>query len=166
VGNGNQSFGETQTGGANDGAVLAGPWTGGSSAHYNITIPNSATGAGINSNVANGGNNINMFSNPAATFNEYRPCVLGFDTSCGSGGLIRGMSNWNVDLNVAKDINLFKERVSATLSFQFANVFNHEVLADPYLSIGSPNDWGNLGSNDNGSISTPRNLTFNLRLRF
>ena len=170
VGNGNQSFGETQTGGTNDGAVLAGPWTGGTTAHYNVNIANSATGAGVNSNAANGGNSMNMFSNPAATFNEFRPCVLGFDTSCGSGGLIRGMANWNMDMNIAKDISIFKERVSGTLSFQFTNVFNHVAQNDPYLSIGDPADWGVIGSNNangnGGQLNSPRQLTFSLRLRF
>ena len=61
--NGSESFGETQTcGHANDGAVLTSKYTGGTTAIYNINVPNSATGAGINSNAANGGNNINMFS--------------------------------------------------------------------------------------------------------
>jgi hypothetical protein len=164
--NSNESFGETQTGGTNDGAVLNGPFTGGTTAHYNINIPNSPTGAGINGNLVNGGNNINMFSNPVAVFNEFRPCILGYDTSCGSGGQIRGMSNWNVDLNVAKDINLFGERVAGVLSFQFVNVFNHVVLGDPNLNISSPNDWGVLGSNENGQSNSPRQLTFSLRLRF
>jgi len=170
VGNGNESFGETQTGGAYDGAVLNGSWNGGTTAHYNLNIANSATGAGVNSNLENGGNSMNMFSNPATTFNEYRPCILGYDTSCGSGGQIRGMSNWNMDMNVAKDINLFRERVSATLSFQFVNVFNHVAQNDPYLSIGDPGDWGVIGSNNanggGGQLNAPRNLTFNLRLRF
>jgi hypothetical protein len=107
-----------------------------------------------------------MFSNPAAVYNEFRPCILGFDTNCGAAGKIRGMSNWNMDLNIAKDINLFRERVSGTLSFQFSNVFNHEILNNPYLAIGDPADFGALGSNENGSASSPRSLTFNLRLRF
>src|SRR3984885_13257906 len=54
--NSNESFGETQTSGALDGAVLGAPFTGGTNAHYNINIPSSPTGAGINSNLANGGN--------------------------------------------------------------------------------------------------------------
>ncbi len=141
-------------------------YTGGTTAIYNVNVPNSATGAGINGNAANGGNNINMFSNPVATFNQFRPCILGYDTSCGSTGQIRGLSNWNMDMNVAKDINLFRERVSGTLSFQFVNVFNHVALADPNLSIASPNDWGVLGSNENGQLNAPRQLTFSLRLKF
>ena len=164
---GGDSFGETQTGGTTtEGAVLNGAFTGGTTAHYNINIPNSASGAGINGNAANGGNNINMFSNPVAVYNEFRPCILGFDTSCGSSGQIRGMSNWNMDATVAKDLNIFRERVAATLAFQFVNVFNHVALADPNLNIASPNDWGVLGSNENGQLNASRNLTFNLRLRF
>lgn len=165
---GNESFAETQVGGALDGAVLAGKWTGGTTAKYNINIPDNPQGVGINGNLANGGNNINMFSNLVATFNEFRPCILGFDTSCGSNGNIRGMANWNMDLNVARDIDLFRERVAATLSFQFVNVFNHVALNDPYLSIADPNDWGVLGSNNpnGGQLNSPRQLTFSLRLRF
>jgi len=52
------------------------------------------------------------------------------------------------------------------MSFQFVNVFNHAALADPNLSISSPNDWGVLGSNENGQLNRPRQLTFNLRVQF
>lgn len=73
-----------------------------------------------------------------------------------------------MDLNAAKDVNLFRERVAATIAFQFTNVFNHVVLNDPYLSIGDPADWGVLGSNNpnGGQLNSPRQLTFLLRLRF
>jgi hypothetical protein len=168
-GNDNQSFGETQDGGTNDGGVLAAKYTGGNSAHYNINVPNTASGAGTNSNSANGGNNINMFANPAQVFAEFRPCILGYDTSCGAAGQIRGLPNWNMDVNIAKDFRLFHERVYATMSFQFVNVFNHVALGDPYLSVGDPADFGVLGSNnpnEGGQINQPRNLTFNLRLKF
>jgi len=164
--NSSESFGETQTGGTNDGAVLAAPFTGGTTAHYNINIANSSTGAGTAGNLSNGGNNINMFSNPVAVFNEFRPCVLGYDTSCGSSGQIRGLSNWNMDASVAKDFRLFRERVYVTMAFQFVNVLNHVALADPNLTLSSAPDFGVLGSNENGQLNSPRNLTFNLRLRF
>jgi hypothetical protein len=164
--NSNESFGETQNSGTQDGAVLAAPYTGGTSAHYNISVPNSASGAGVAGNLANGGNNINMFSNPIQVFNEFRPCILGYDTSCGSFGQIRGLPNWNMDANIAKDFRLFRERVSGTMAFQFVNVFNHVALADPNLSLASPADFGVLGSNENGQLNSPRSLTFNVRLRF
>lgn len=74
-----------------------------------------------------------MFSNPAGTFAEFRPCILGYDTSCGSNGQIRGMPYWNVDATVSKDIAVWKEgRVGATLLFQFTNLFNHTVLGNGY----------------------------------
>jgi Carboxypeptidase regulatory-like domain len=164
--NGNESFGETQVGGTLDGAVLASKFTGGASAHYNVNIADSATGAGTAGNLSNGGNNINMFNDPVAAYNQFRPCILGYDTSCGSSGQIRGLPNWNMDANIAKDFRLFRERVYATMSFQFVNVFNHVALADPSLSLSSPADFGVLGSNENGQLNSPRNLTFNLRLRF
>jgi hypothetical protein len=167
--NSNESFGETQTSGALDGAVLASKYTGGSSAHYNVNVPNSASGAGVNGNLGNGGNNMNMFTNPDAIYNEFRQCVLGYDTSCGSSGQIRGLPNWNMDANIAKDFRVFRERVFATMSFQFVNVFNHVTLRDPYLDISDAPDFGILGSNNpngTGQVNAPRNLTFNLRLRF
>ena len=164
-----EQFGQSQSSGSFDaisnGAVLASKFTGGNSANYNINIANNPLGVGVNGNLANGGNNINMFSNPVAVYNEFRPCVLGYDTSCGSNGQIRGMPNWNMDANIAKDFR-FTERIALTMSFQFVNVFNHNALADPNLSLDSPADFGVLGSNENGQLSTPRNLTFNLRLAF
>lgn len=161
-----ESFGETQNSGTQDGAVLAAKWTGGTRALYNFNAPSNALGIASAGNANNGGNNINMFSDPVATFNQFRPCILGYDTSCGSNGQIRGLSNWNMDANIVKDFNLFKERIFATLSFQFVNVFNHAALADPNLSISSPTDWGVLGSNENGQLNSPRRATFNLRIRF
>jgi hypothetical protein len=165
------SFAETQLGAGSsfDGAVLASKYTGTASAIYNINVPASDSGAGINSNAANGGNNINMFSNPNAIINEFRNCVLGFDTSCGSAGNLRGLSSWNMDANMAKDFSLFRERVFATLSFQFQNVFNHVALGDPAVSLADPSNFGVLGSNNpnfGGQVNVPRNLTFNLRVRF
>lgn len=170
-----ESFGESQNSNTNenvnfgqDGAVLAGTYTGGNSAHYNVNVASSTSGAGINSNSANGGNNINMFANPAAIYAEFRPCILGYDTSCGSQGQIRGMPSWNLDANIAKDFRLFRERVFATLSFQFTNLFNHVTLTDPYLDLSDPSDFGVLGSNNpnGGQSNNPRQITFLLRLSF
>lgn len=174
-----ESFGEGQNSNTietaaflEDGAVLAAPYTGGNSAHYNVNIANSTSGAGVNSNGSNGGNNLNMFANPAAAYAQFRPCILGYDTSCGSQGQIRGMPSWNMDANIAKDFRIW-ESVSATLSFQFTNLFNHVVLADPYLDLSDPADFGVLGSNNpanptsgQGQANSPRQITFNLRVRF
>ncbi|MGC2658635.1 MAG: carboxypeptidase-like regulatory domain-containing protein [Bryobacteraceae bacterium] len=170
-----ESFGEGQNSNTNenvnfgqDGAVLASTYTGGNAAHYNLNVADSASGAGANGNAANGGNNINMFKDPASVYNEFRPCILGYDTSCGSQGQIRGMPSWNLDANLAKDFRLVHERVFATLSFQFSNLLNHVVLYNPYLDLSDPSAFGVLGSNNpnGGQFNTPRQITFNLRVKF
>jgi len=160
-----ESFGEMNcsTGNTNglDGAVLASTFTGGSSANYNETVTGSVASNGNK-------NGVNMFSNPSQVFAEFRSCILGVDTNCGSGGIIRGLATWNLDATVSKDLGIWKERVGATLLFQFTNVLNHVQLADPSLSLGSPQTWGVLGSaNPNGGQSnTPRQMEFGLRIHF
>jgi hypothetical protein len=170
-----QSFGEMNcsTGSTLDGAVLASPYTGGTSANYNQVVSTSATAnpnsAGVNANYNNGGDGVQMFRNPALTFAEFRPCILGYDTNCGSNGLIRGMPRWNLDASASKDIGIWKEgRVGATLLFQFTNILNHTQLQDPYLDISDPADWGVLGAaNPNGGLAnTPRQMEFGLRIHF
>jgi len=160
-----ESFGEMNcsTGNTNglDGAVLAAPFTGGNSANYNVSTSSGNVGTTNSSK-------INMFANPAQVAAEFRSCILGIDTNCGSNGLIRGMGTWNVDATLSKDLGIWKERVGATLLFQFTNVFNHVQLYDPSLSLGSPQTFGVLGSsNPNGGQSnTPRNMEFGLRIHF
>ncbi|HLH39215.1 MAG TPA: carboxypeptidase-like regulatory domain-containing protein [Bryobacteraceae bacterium] len=170
-----EAFGESQNSSTclicnfgQDPAVPAAPYTGGNSAHYNTNIPNSSSGAGVNSNSANGGNNINMFANPSTIYGEFRNCVLGYDTNCAPNGGIRGLPQWNMDGNIAKDFRVFKERAYLTLSFMFTNIFNHVVLNDPYLDLSDPADFGVLGSNNpvGGQLNGPRQITFNLRARF
>jgi hypothetical protein len=170
-----QSFGEMNcsTGSSLDGAVLASQFTGGNSALYNQSVSTSATanplGVGVNTNANNGGSSVNMFANPVAVFNEFRPCVLGFDTSCGSSGNIRTPSFWNMDATVSKDVGIWREgRVGATLIFQFTNLFNHVFLAPPYLDISDPADFGVMGSSNpnGGQANTPRQMEFGLRIHF
>ena len=171
-----QSFGEMNcsTGGTLDGAVLNGAFNYGNSVHYNYAVSESSStnpnGVAINGNADNGGNNMNIYSNPIGAFNDYRNCVLGYDTSCGSNGNIRGLPVWNVDATVSKDIGIWKEgRVGATLIFQFTNVFNHVNFINPYLDITDPADFGVLGTsnpNGGGQGNTPRNMEFGIRLHF
>ena len=170
-----QSFGEMNcsTGSSLDGAVLTGPFNYGNQAHYNVNVSESSSanplGVGVNGNGDNGGQNLNMFTNPVSAYNNFRNCVLGFDTSCGSSGNIRGLPFWNMDMSISKDIGIWKEgKVGATLQFQFVNIFNHVGLNDPYLDISDPNDFGVLGtSNPNGGqFNSPRNIEFGIRVHW
>lgn len=173
--NGNcESFGEgnCSTGNTLDGAVLNGPFTFGHSAHFNQTVTESSSanplGIGTNANADNGGQNVQMYADPIAAYNDYRNCVLGFDTNCGSNGNIRGLNYWNVDATVSKDLSWHEGRIGATLIFQFQNIFNHVILTNPYLDISDPADFGVLGtSNPNGGqANTPRNIEFGVRVHF
>jgi hypothetical protein len=154
-----QAFGEdTPTGGLTaqaENAMFLTKYTGGTSAEYNVP----GTG-GIGTNNPTG---INMFSNPAAVYSEFRRCVLGIDTSCGGEGNLRGLPVWNVDAQALKDIGVWKDgKVGATLSFQFTNLLNHMQPSNPSLSLTSPTTFGKIG----GQANTPRNMELGLRIHF
>ena len=157
-----QAFGESSSTGISspsEHAVGTGAYTGGSSTNYNVAGSN-----GVNTNNATG---VNLFSNPAAVLAEFRPCILGYDASCGAAGNIRGQSTFNLDGQVLKNIGIWKEgRVGATLSFQVTNVLNHVQLSDPSgttnLALTSATSFGRINSQAN----TPRNMEFGLRIHF
>jgi len=153
-----ESFGESSSGSMTstaDYAVGAAKYTGSSTAVYNS--------AGTNGTGTNNPTHINQFTDPGTVFNEFRPCVLGYDTSCGGYGNMRGLPTWNLDANLAKDVGLWKEgRVGAALSFQFTNVLNHMQPGNGSLNLSSQATFGRITTQAN----TPRQLEFGLRLHF
>jgi hypothetical protein len=173
-----EAFGEVTTpgvasSGANsnsnaENAVALSPFTGGTSAHYGI--PGSAgnnaifgaanVGTALHSGVNYG---INEFTNPGAIYGEFRPCVLGYDTSCegGAGGL-RGLPTWNVDAQVTKDLGLYKERVGAQFFFIVTNVMNHFQPSTSIGSLTSPTSIGQI----TGQSNAPRSMEFGVRIHF
>jgi hypothetical protein len=172
-----QSFGEGNCSAevSLDGAVLASRFTGGNSPHYNVHVSQSAGanpfGVGVNTNSGNGGGGVNMFSNPIQVYNEFRPCILGYDTSCGANGQIRAPGFWNLDATVSKDVGIWKEgRVRATAIFQFSNVLNHTAMNAPSMSLNDPADFGNMSSNNayfgEGEAFHPRQVEFGLRVHY
>jgi hypothetical protein len=144
------------------------PYTGGTSAHYgvfgsngsNIVYGNAAIGE--KSNGSYGPLGLNMFANPAQVWSEFRPCVLGLDTSCGGLVNMRGLPYWNVDAQVTKDIGVYKERVGATIFFTFTNVLNHFNPSNGTFSLNSTTTFGQI----TGQSNTPRNMEFGLRIHF
>jgi hypothetical protein len=159
-GAGCQAFGEvadsaSSFGPYNENAVLNSKFTGGNSANYNV--PGSG---GIGTNNSTG---VNIFTNPAAVYSEFRRCIVGYDTSCGGYGNLRNLPTWNVDAQALKDIGVWKEgKVGATLSLQVTNVLNHVQPGSPSLSITAPTTFGRITSQAN----TPRNMEFGLRVHF
>jgi hypothetical protein len=161
-----EGFGEIYSGQtANyEGAVGAAPFTGGNSYNYNVTkVTGSANPNGV---ATSGTTGLNLFNNPVAVFNEFRPPVLGLDTSTGGGFPIRGFGFWNLDATISKDFKA-TERIGATLTIQFVNMLNHFVPGDPGTSLASPSGFGVVTSQyttPNGAQA--RWMEFGLRLRF
>jgi hypothetical protein len=158
-----QAFGEVGTPAASvssvtEDAVFATKYTGGNSAHYAVAGSN-----GIGTNNPYG---LNEFADPSATYNQFRRCVLGIDTSCGGFGNLRGLPSWNLDATVGKDIGVWKEgRVGASLAFAFTNVLNHfQPGGVNSLSLTSPTTFGRITTQSASII--PRNMEFGLRIHF
>ena len=95
-----QAFGEVTTpgntavGSTSEDAVGWSPYTGGNSVHYNQygnTGTNIWQGQQNVGTKTQGTYGLNMFSNPGQVYGEFRPCVLGFDASCGGYVNLRGL---------------------------------------------------------------------------
>ncbi len=154
-----QEFG--QDGGAmSAGAVLMTPDNFGNSVHSGIT-GDAKSQVGINSNAATGGAGLNLFANPLAVFNSFRPVVVGVDTSSGGGGQLRGLPVWNLDLALNRTFR-FSERWSTTFSAQMFNTFNHVVFANPSVNLQSPQSFGVLTS----QLNSPRIIQLGLHIDF
>jgi len=162
-----QGFGEvgntSSSGSAFESAIPLGPFTGGHSAHTGV--PGSIIAInGVNVSVGTTGNpsQVNIFADPASVLANFRRCVLGIDTSCGSVGNLRGLNRWNLDATVAKDLK-FTERVGATFTLQFTNVLNHFQPSDPSsLTLTTPANFGRITN----SVYAGRQMEIGLRLHF
>jgi len=162
-----QGFGEmgntSSSGSAFESAIPLGPFTAGHSAHTGV--PGSIISInGTNVSVGTTGNpsQVNIFADPASVLANFRRCVLGIDTSCGSVGNLRGLNRWNVDATLAKDIK-FTERVGATFTLQFTNVLNHFQPSDPSsLTLTTPANFGRITS----SVYAGRQMEMGLRIHF
>ena len=105
------------------------------------------------------GTEVNIFSNPAAVWNNVRPPILGIDSRAGGEGQTRGLSYWNVDMSVRKQFKL-TERFNAEFQYVVTNLFNHDVFFDPLLDITNPSSFGVLSAQGNFA----RKMEFGLRV--
>jgi hypothetical protein len=160
-GQGNCSSGNLPTN-----AVLLSKYTGGASRHTGVT-------GSVNGTPLNG--SMNLFADPQAVYNQFRPFILGVDgPNGGGGGPLRGLSQWNLDLTVSKEIK-FTERFAARFIATFSNLTNHPQLHDPYLDLQDPGNFGVISgspfglatqSGSNGGGASPRQIEFGLRISF
>lgn len=96
---------------------------------------------GTNGNPAAGGSGVNIFSDPASVFNDFRRILISQDQRSGRANPLRGFGIWNLDVSVGKTTKI-TERVQARLSFDFFNVFNHPTFSNPVLSLTSASSFG------------------------
>ncbi|MGH9477095.1 MAG: carboxypeptidase regulatory-like domain-containing protein [Terriglobales bacterium] len=142
VGNGSQcgSFGESNCSQVytEEAAIMTTGYTGGTG------LDRTSSWGGANPAV--GGTGIDRFSDPSGMKANFRPIVLGQDTSAAEGNNIPGLSQTNIDFSVTKDLAL-SERFSTTLSAQATNVFNHFSASPNFDDINDPYDFGVVYNN-------------------
>lgn len=113
----------------------------------------------------------NVFKNPDASCpvnggvfgDPIRNPILGLDGQIGGGGIFRGLSFWNLDLGITKQVKI-SERFSSSLSFAFANVLNHMQPADPCFNSYDTSTWGVLGCGGPVQANNPRRFQVGIQI--
>lgn len=129
-------------------------WGGGSILSNNVgAIPTASISTGLHSGVAGsnndgtsgnpatGGSGLNLFADPAAAFNSFRPVLIGSDGRDGRANPIRGLGQWNYDMSIGKSTSIH-ERARIIYSADFFNIFNHVNFSDPSTSLTNPRAFG------------------------
>jgi len=104
---------------------------------------------------------VNLFKNPAAVFNSYRPALMGLDTSTYIYGPYHGQHRWNLDFTLAKETHI-AEKWNVTFYAQFLNALNHMEYSDPTMAYWDASGFGAL----TGQYNAPRVVELGLRLYF
>lgn len=154
---GTQVFGAGLRFGFSSGAI---PTT---NADFGNDIHNSVPGSGgigISGDPARRGSGFNLFANPEEVFRSFRRIELSKDSRSGRG-ILRGLPGWNFDLSVGKEMKL-GEQVKFRLSFEFFNVLNHVIFADPSLDLNDPTNFGVI----RGTANQPRSIQLGGRFEF
>ena len=159
---GSQEFGGSDDVGygSNAQCIFTSKYNAGVHSHYGVTGGTDPYGNTIGDYTAGStvASEVNRFANPVAVYDQVRNPILGIDTRTPGVGPIIGMPYWNVDMSVQKDFRVVSHAV-VQLSFIFTNVFNHNVMADPYLSTGYSDGWGVQSGQQNAN----RNMEFGVR---
>jgi Carboxypeptidase regulatory-like domain len=124
--------------------------------------PNFALPVGTATKIVGGGPAaINIFPNPVAVFGQVRPAILGIDEKGSGLGPIAGLPYWNVDLSIHKNVKIW-ESTSLEFSGVMTNVLNHNVFANPAVSLSNPSGFGVINSQGNN----PRQIEMGVRANF
>jgi hypothetical protein len=141
---GSQVWGGTLALGFNTGKVpTVNPGSFGDGVHRGVT---GSTGVGTNSDpnppcpkgppCPTPGTGLNLFGDPFAVSNDFRPVLLASDGRSGRSNPFRGLSHWNMDTSFGKRTAI-TERMHFTFSADFFNLFNHVIYCDPGATNGN-----------------------------
>src|SRR6266436_3080797 len=84
------------------------------------------------------GSGLNLFGNPSAVSNDFRPVLLASDGRSGRSNPLRGLGHWNLDASFGKRTAI-TERTHLNFAADFFNIFNHVIYCDPGQTNGNPN---------------------------
>jgi hypothetical protein len=131
------------------------------------TVVAGSNNVGTNGDPLAGGSGVNLFGSPEAAFNSFRRILLSQDGRSGRANPLRGFGNWNLDLSMAKTARV-GEKLSARLSCDFFNFFNHNVFANPTLDLTNPRAFGVVTQQTvpTRRESSSRWVQFGLRVEF
>ncbi len=104
-----------------------------------------SAGVGTSGNPATGGTGLNLFSDPAAVLNSFRPVLISQDGRDGRANPLRGLGFWNVDAELGKTTTI-RENLRFEFTAQFLNLFNHVNFSNPTLSSTTPSSFGVINS--------------------
>jgi hypothetical protein len=104
---------------------------------------------------------INIFPNPVSVFSQVRPVILGIDEKDSGTGPISGLPYWNVDMSIHKNVKIW-ESTSLMFSGVMTNILNHNVFANPAVSLSNPSGFGVINSQGNN----PRQIEVGVRANF
>lgn len=104
-----------------------------------------SNGIGIATDPANGGTGLNVFSDPAAAFADFRNIRLSTDGRDGSANPFYGLGMWNFDMAVRKTTKIH-EKATMDFSAQFLNLFNNVNFNNPFLFLQNPASFGEITS--------------------
>ncbi len=126
-----------------------------------------SNGIGVATAPSAGGTGLNVFANPAAAFADVRPINLATDGRDGSANPFRGLPMWNMDMALGKDTKI-RENIGLNFSAQFLNVFNNVNFETPFLSLESPQTFGEITSTfvPANRTNSARWIELGLRLNF
>ena len=154
-----QVFGGSDVFGNVTGAIPLAAIGYGSGVHGGVAGGN---GIGTSGNPATGGSGLNLFGNPETVFANFRPVNIATDGRLGRG-VIRGLSNFNLDMSLGKS-TVLRERLKLGFSMEAFNVLNHPIFNDPSLSLQTTSSFGVITSQNTGNGYGPRRLQAGIRL--